>query len=251
MLDVVVLAGSANSGPLRECSSESSEAMIRIGLKPMVRYVVEALLESKNINKIVVVGSVGLRNIFPEESVEIVEAEGTAIENLIRGLDFVNTSRPVLISTCDIPLLTVRAVDDFLMLSQDKEIDLFYPIVEMAQINRFFPEIRRTSVNLREGIFTGGNLFLVNPSVIKRCAKKAEEFVYYRKSPFQLCRILGLNFVFKFLINRLSIPEVEEKVSDLLEIRARAVISSFPEIGIDVDKPSDYTIVSAYFDKPA
>ncbi len=251
MLKAVVLAGSPNSGPLRECSSESCEAMIRIGAKPMIRYVVEALLESRSIDKIIVAGPVELKNVFPEDSIEVVEATGTVIENLTNGFNRLDHTGRVLIAACDIPLLTAKAVNEFIKMGGDKSVDLYYPIVPMHEIHQRFPEISRTCVKLREGTFTGGNLFLVNPEIIGRCAPLAQKFINYRKSPFHLCRLLGLKFVLKFLVNRLSIPEIEEKISNLLKIKGKAVITGYPEIGIDVDKPSDYSIISCYLDKPA
>ena len=36
MVDAVVLAGSPNNGPLRECSTVSHEALIPLGAKTMV-----------------------------------------------------------------------------------------------------------------------------------------------------------------------------------------------------------------------
>ncbi len=251
MLDAVVLAGSPNSGPLRECSKEVNEALITVGDRPMIRYVVEALLQSECIRKVVIAGPSIIKEMFPDEAVEVVEANGTVLENLIRAFSAVNRTRRVLVAACDIPLLTPGAVDDFVRQCREDDIDFFYPIVPMVEIKERFPAITRTSVKLQEGTFTGGNLFIINPEAVARCAPLAENFIYHRKSPIHLCRLLGLKFVLKFLVNRLSIPELEKKVSELLGIKGRAVVTAYPEIGIDVDKPSDYSIVSAYLDRPA
>ncbi len=251
MLDAIVVAGSPNTGPLRECSNENYEAMIRIGQKPMIRYVVDALIASNMVDKVVIAGPAELKGEFPEESVLVAEARGPVIENAIKAMKLVDTSKPIMIATCDIPLLTARAVEDFVKMSRDRDVDFFYPIVSMDEAARRYPGVTRTAVRLKEGTFTGGNLFIVNPAVIPRSAGKAQEFVDYRKSPFHLCRLLGIKFVFKLLFNSLSIPELEAKVSEVFGIKAKAVITLFPEIGIDVDKPSDYSIVSAYLDKPA
>ena len=45
MVDAVVLAGSTNNGPLKECSPVRHEALIPIGDKTMVEHVVDALLK--------------------------------------------------------------------------------------------------------------------------------------------------------------------------------------------------------------
>ncbi len=251
MLDAIIIAGSLNTGLLRKCSNEACEAMIRIRAKPMIRYVVDALIESQNIKKIVVAGPIELKEVFPEDFIEVVEAKGTIIENTIKALDLVDNTKPVLVAACDIPLLSAKAINDFVKLSEDKGTDFFYPIVSMEEIYRRFTGVKRTFVKLKEGTFTGGNLFIINPAAVRRSADKAQEFINYRKSPLQLCRLLGFKFVIKLLFSNLSIPELEKKVSEVLGIKAKAVITLFPEIGIDVDKPSDYLIVSAHLGKPA
>lgn len=250
MLDVVLLAGSANSGPMRECSNETNEAMIKIDTKPMISYVADALIGSRFIDKIVIVGPKELNEVFTEKSITIMEPGNTAVSNLVKGLKLVDAGRKVLVSTCDIPLLTTKAVDELISMCTDKDVDLFYPIVPMETVFKKFPDIKRTSVNLSDGNFTGGNLFIINPGAVDSCVPKIEQFVSFRKSPIKLCRLLGMKFVFKFLFNRLSISEIEKKVSELLGIKGRAVITFSPEIGVDVDKPSDYSIVSAYLKNP-
>lgn len=251
MIDAIVLAGGKCPGPLRECSGEDNEALIKIGSKPMVNYVAEALNDSKYVNHIAIVGPEKIKEQLPEGNITVVSPEETPLENLTKGLKYVDSSKMVLIATCDIPLLTPEGVDNFIQSSAGEGVDFFYPIVPMDSVYRLFPDIRRTSVKLAEGIFTGGNLFLINPMAVGGCTKKVEKFVALRKSPIKLCRLLGLTFVFKFLLKRLSVPELEEKVSELLGIKCRAVITLYPEVGVDIDKPSDYSIVSAYLNKPA
>ena len=251
MFDAIVVAGSDNSGPLKDCSNESYEALIRIGTKPMVRYVVDALLKSGIVHRVVIAGPKQLKQFMPEESVEVIETGYGIIENAVKALEYVDSSRPVIIATCDIPLLTAPAVRDFVESSLKDSADFFYPIVSMDEVFRRFPEIKRTSAKLREGRFTGGNLFFLNPTVVPKSVEKARQFVNYRKSPIKLCRILGLEFVLKFFLSRLTIPELEKKVSEVLGIKVKAIVTQYPEIGIDVDKPSDYSIVSAYLDQSA
>ncbi|WP_418791322.1 NTP transferase domain-containing protein [Phosphitispora sp. TUW77] len=251
MFDAIVIAGRNNAGALRDCSGEFYEAMIRIGNKPMVSYVIDALKESGIVGKIVVAGPKQLEDFLTDDCVSVVQTQYGIIENAVKALEYVDTSAPVLIATSDIPLLTAQAVKDFVDLSLKYDADFFYPIVSMNEVFNRFPGMERTSAQLKEGRFTGGNLFLVNPDAVPRSAQKAREFVNSRKSPLKLCRILGLKFVLKLILNRLSIPELENKVSEVLSIKVKAIITKHPEIGIDVDKPSDYSIVSQYLNRSA
>lgn len=251
MYDAIVLAGSPNTGPLAQCSDEKYEALIKIGDKPMVRYVVDALLNSQLINKVAISGPRELADFFPEDCVVVVEPEGTVIGNALRALENVDTTRPVVISTCDIPLLTAEAVADFLELCTGSDADFFYSIVSMDEASHKYPGVKRTFARIKEGTFTGGNLFVLNQGLSPGTTAKAQEFVNFRKSPLKLCQLLGFKFVFKLLIGRLTIPELEIKVSDVLGLKVKAVITLYPEIGIDVDKPGDYSMVSNLLEKPA
>jgi hypothetical protein len=58
-----------------------------------------------------------------------------------------------------------------------------------------------------------------------------------------LSRQIGLLFILKFLLKRLSLSEVELQFSKLLSIKGKAIVLDYPEIGIDVDKPSDLELV--------
>ena len=66
-----------------------------------------------------------------------------------------------------------------------------------------------------------------------------EEAYEARKSPFKLAKMLGPKFIFKFLLRRLTIEELEERISSLIKAKGKAVVTSYPEIGMDVDKNSD------------
>ncbi|GAW91652.1 nucleotidyltransferase family protein [Calderihabitans maritimus] len=245
-IDAVVLAGNIGGSKLAECSETESEALIEIGNRFMVDYVVAALKKSSKIGRIIVVGPVvELTELYKEEpDITVVSPGKTAVETLKKGVRALNAEGMVLVATCDIPLITAEAIDDFLSLCEKRPgADLYYPIVAKESNEKQFPGVKRTYVKLKEGTFTGGNLFLVNSRIIEPCSAKAEEIVSLRKKPLALCRLIGPGFVLKFLLKRLSIKDAEEHFSKLLGIKGVGVISSYPEVGIDVDKPSDLELV--------
>ena len=245
MPGAVVLAGSPNNGLLKGCSSAPYEALIPIGSKYMVEYVVDALLASPRIEEVVVVGPVApLAQVFSSARVRVVLPGESVLENVQKGLAALAGSGRVLVAAADIPLLTRAAVEDFLYRCRDETVDLYYPVVDQRVIQNRYAGVKRTYVTFREGTFTGGNIFFVNPRIFPSCVPKGERLVEARKNPFLLSRLLGLSFFFKFLTGRLSLREVEEKVSRLLGIKGAAVISSYPEVGVDVDKPVDLELAS-------
>ncbi|MBP2643920.1 MAG: cofC [Firmicutes bacterium] len=245
MHDAIILAG----GESNKLSQPGGfEALIDIGGKPMVTFVAEALAASEKVRRIFVLGpSKELAKCkFPGNAV-VVEGGKTIVETIRRGIAELHHNDMTLIATADIPLLTAEAVNDFLGQCNNVSADLYYPIVRKEVNERRYPGVRRTYVRLKEGVYTGGNLFLINPAIVDVCAGMADKIIANRKHPLRLCRMLGWSFVARFLLGTLRLAEVEARVADLLGITGAVIQSPYPELGIDVDKPSDLELVRATF----
>lgn len=249
MVEAIVLAGSLNDGELREISREPYEALIPLAGKPMVEYVLAALQDSPSISRIIVVGPPALKELQIPKLTTVVESTFSLMDNLRLGLEQVSGEKHVLVATADIPLLTAVAVEDFIARSRAREGDLFYSIVDRETSEKAFPGIQRTYVKLRDGTFTGGNLFYFHPRIAEACWSFAEEMVNLRKEPLKMCARLGFLFILRLLLGKLSIADLERRVGKLLAIKARAIISPYPGVGIDIDKPADYDFVLPFLER--
>jgi len=248
MYDAIILAGGENSKRLSTHVPQCYEALIEIAGKPMVTFVAEALAASGQVDRIFVLGPADelAKCTFPPGCI-IVEGGRSIVGTIRIGMAALGHSRRALVATADIPLLTPAAVDDFLSQCARVEADLYYPIVPQEVNERHYPGNKRTYVRLKEGTFTGGNLFLVNPAIVGHCMDVAEEMINNRKNPLKLCRLLGWTFVIRFLCGVLRLQDVEQRVSELLQVTGTVILSPYPELGIDVDKPSDLELVRATF----
>jgi len=243
-VDALVIAG-GSSDKLRKYSEVAKEALIPIGDKVMVEYVMEAVEGTPGINKIAVVGPKELKNIFADKENLIIAEEGkSAIDSILNGLRLLKPQDRVLIITADIPLISSEAISGFLEACQDPSIDIYYPIVPKEANEAKYPGIKRTYVTIKDGTYTGGNAFFVNPNIADRCAETAKKLVKLRKSPLALSSLIGWRFILKLITKKVTIKEAEEKFSELLGAKGRVVISQYPEIGMDVDKPSDLQLVN-------
>ena len=83
---------------------------------------------------------------------------------------------------------------------------------------------------------------MVNAGIVKTRLDQAKAFMAYRKNLGSL-PILGIGFVIKFIWDS-NHRRIGKRVSDLFGIKARAVISTYPEIGTDVDKDSDLRLAA-------
>lgn len=244
MYDAIILAGGQNSERFRQFSPQRYEAMIDIAGKPMVTFVAEALAASGYVDRIFILGPVAeLETCQLPERVIPLEGGSTILQTIQIGIKALGHQRKTLIATGDIPLLTHSAVNDFITRCAELEADLYYPIIGKQVNNTRYPGAKRTYVRLKEGTFTGGNIFLVNPAILPNCMAIAEKIIENRKHPFKLAQMLGWSFVMQFLLGTLSLYRIQQRVSELLEINGAVVFSDYPELGLDVDKPSDLELV--------
>ncbi len=248
MYDAIILAGGENNEPLVRYTSQPYEAMIDIAGKPMVEFVAWALAASPQVSRIFVAGPAEelVKCSFPENTI-IVAGGRTIMDTISLGMKALGHQDLTLVVTADIPLLTPAAIDDFLAQCARVRADLYYPIVTRSDHERRFPGNKRTYARLQEGTFTGGNIFLVNPSIVPQCMQAAERIIANRKNPFKLCCQLGWTFVVKFVFGTLRLEQVEKRVGDILGIKGAVVRSQYAELGIDVDKPSDLELVRSCF----
>ncbi|CQR72835.1 2-C-methyl-D-erythritol 4-phosphate cytidylyltransferase [Sporomusa ovata DSM 2662] len=248
MYDAIILAGGENNEHLHRYTAQPYEALIDIAGKPMVEYVAEALATSSHVSRIFVAGpaeELGKCS-FPEKAV-ILSGGQTIMETISLGMKALGHENLTLVVTADIPLLTAAAIDDFLRQCASVNADVYYPVIAQCDHERRFPGNKRTYVRLKEGTFTGGNIFLVNPRIVPQCVQVAEQIIANRKNPVRLCFLLGWIFVVKFIVGSLKLTQVEARVSDILRIKGAVIRSPYAELGIDVDKPSDLELVRICF----
>lgn len=244
-VNVILLAGAANTGPLREVSPAPNEALVEINGKPMVQYVLDALEKSTEVRRIVVVAPPG--EVEPHVTgrhLEFVPSRNHIVDNTLEALKVLPQDEEVLVVSCDVPLITGEIIDDLVALCRRTPAELYYPICEKGVAEARFPHVKRTYVTLREGTYTGGNIFLVHPRIAHKVAEKVRQFLNYRKSPLKMIGLLGWGFTIRYLLlKNLTLKELEQKVSDLLGVKGAVVIAPWPEVGVDVDKPSDLELM--------
>jgi molybdopterin-guanine dinucleotide biosynthesis protein A len=243
----VVLAGDNNQGEFIKGQKIKNKALLTIKSKPMLNYVLDVLIKVEEITEIVVVGPEELGEIIKDYQVNLIIHKEDIIDNVVASKTGWEDGR-LLIVTSDIPMITVEGIKDFINQCNKyaKEYQLFYPIVAKAANERVFPGVKRTYVTLKEGVFTGGNVLMVDVCCIDGAVEEGKKLVALRKSPIKLANYLGWIFLMKLICKRLTICELEKRVSRLLNLKAKAIISEYPQLGTDVDKDSDIDIAEEY-----
>ena len=237
MYNAVILAGGKTPW-LQKAVGTNIRALAPLGGRRMVEYIIDALDQSGQIGRIIVAadGSQWEAAVLPQRA-ELVAVESSSMpETAAAAAALLPANSKILFVCDDIPLLTSAAVQDFLKQTEAVEADAYYPVIPEADCVKAFPGAERTYVTLPEGRFTGGNMMLLNADVISGGVIKAKDIFARRKKPWELCGWLGFGFVLKFLLHRLTLSDIELRASELLGFSGKAVVSHYPEIGMDVDK---------------
>lgn len=242
MVYALVLAGQTDTSAFPEEEGISNESLLKVGGKPMLYYVIEALSGCESIEEIVLVGP-------PDQLKEVagdcimVESGDNIVENIRRGAEAVPADGRLLICGSDIPLIKSEIIERFLNSCREQEASFYMPIVSKESSEAVFPGGDRTYANLAEGTFTAGNCFMVSSTVLEDGLSLAETFIGARKNVLHLAWLLGPLFILKLVLQKLSLREVEDRISYLVGHRVKAIISEDPEVAFDVDKPQDLKTV--------
>jgi GTP:adenosylcobinamide-phosphate guanylyltransferase len=244
MFNALILAGSKERGPLEIVSKVDNKALIMINSKPVIEYIVDALNNSENIDQILVVGPKNELNPYIGKKVEEILNPGNSIlENMEIGLNFFNSADNLLLSTSDIPLITPQAIDEFIKICVKRDAFIGYPIIEKKNIIKKYPNTKRTYIKMKQGIICGGNIAFFKPEVFYQKKEIIKELFDNRKSTWKYAKILGFKFIFKFLFKTLTFKDIEKRVSEIVGYKSIAVQVTYPEIMIDLDKPSDLKLI--------
>jgi len=250
MFNALILAGTKKKGPLEIAEKVDNKALIMINGRPMIDYIVDALNNSENIDRILVVGpKKELHPYIGKKVKEILNPGNSILENMEIGLNYFNSAGSLLLLTSDIPLITSEAIDEFLEICTKRKAYIGYPIITKENIVKKYPETERTYIKMKEGIFCGGNITFFKPDVFFQNKKLIKELFENRKSTWKYAKILGFKFILKFLFKTLTMEEIEKRITGILGYNSAAVVVSYPEIMIDLDKPSDLKLIRKCLEK--
>lgn len=240
---VVLAGGKPVSGPNGQ---PIQRALIPLQGRTMLERVTEALQGAPAVGKVLVVGDVP-----PPAGCLHAADRGGFVPNILAGVEAFPDAPHVLVATSDTPFLTPECVQDFVERALALDADMVYPFVPVALCTQRFPGLKRTSLRLREGKLTGGNMVLARPGFLIEQRRRTEDAYAARKSPFRLARMIGPGMTLRLALGVLvwpslvGVPELERAISNLLGGKARGICSSYPELATDVDRPEEIAALIA------
>lgn len=241
MVDAIVLAGGVDRGEIAAHTGVVHRPLLEVGGRPMVQTTLAALRGAASIGRVALVAPDAVQAAVPDDAVDVrVRAGETFLDNVLVGVQAMSTGGGyLLLLTGDLPLITAEAINDMCNQSLASKADVCYPIVPKDSCERRFPGARRTYVRIREGTFTGGNGVVLTRDFATRRQELIARLYAARKNPLKLAAMFGLGFIIGLLTGRLTLRQLEERAGTIISGRACAIISTYPELGFDVDKLDD------------
>lgn len=237
----LVLAGGHRPEEVARELGIPHKALAPVAGKPVVRWVVEALDAAASVGPTVVVTALPeIARVLPSEVRVAQPTGGEIMDTLQAGMACLPQADWFLACTSDMPLLTPAAVDDFVRRSLDSGAELCYSVVRGDRLAKGTTGEKRTLIALREGAFSGGNLFLMSRRFLEQEGPRVSAAFAARKHPLHLASLLGWGFIWGMLWARLGIPwlslrQVIAKAERVLQVRVAVVDSEYPEVCFDID----------------
>lgn len=243
-LDVVIPAGGQMNADFARVTGTAYKPLVKFDNRTVLRSTIEALKGSPRINRIILVGSEEVIK-HPDASLAtvVLPEKGSGPKNIMAGIEQLLTMDlppdRVLIVTSDLPFLTPATVDRFLDLCEDN-VDFNVPLIEKSDYEEAFPSAEAMFVKLLDGEWTTGCMYEVSVRGFRTALTHVEEVFNRRKSKMKIAFMLGFKFVWDYLNKKLTVPDIEAKITELLRVRGRAVPGSPAELAYDIDYTEDY-----------
>lgn len=235
----LVLAGERpGDDPVGRPFGTSPKPLITVAGRPMVARVVDTLLRSPEVARVVVLAhDVAVIAAVLPAGVRVLTS-GPGIAASVRGVaGSADAPWPVLVTTADHPLLTPASVAEFV--AGGGEADLAVGFASRARVLARHPTTRRTWLRMRDGGWTGANLFALTGPGATPALDHWEGVERDRKRAWRLIATFGPALAVRALARRLTLAEALATAGRRLGVRAVAVPLSDPDIAIDVDRPAD------------
>jgi len=299
-LDAVVLAGT-HQNPKRLIAGRN-KAFLEVGGKVLIRYVVDALLAAERIDQILVVGPaaelLGALANYPAR-VRVIAQRGKMLTNCWAGIEVSEdrhrhntvmpvSERPILVISCDLPLVTGRSIDDFvgrcarLDNASEAPFAMLAGVVDEAGVIPFYPDgdkpgIKRPFVELEFGRLRLANIYVGRPRNLANQEFLQTGFSYRKAKDWRNVVALVFNFFkshggwqaawltvrvqltlmlskgkgrwYRYLKKGNTRKRVEKSVSEVLGGPVKVVITPYGGLSLDVDDEEDFRILDSCYEE--
>lgn len=239
-----IILAAGKGGPLEEETGIAYKAMIPIHGKTMLDWVVEAYAGAESVDRIVTVGPKALDDLPCMAHVrKRLSPAMDLFQNLVKATAYVkhrlyksaHRHQGYLIGYGDAVFLKPAIVEETLRMFSESDSDISLVYVEKESFDRAGLEAKRTYIPIQGKHYTGGVMcFIKKMRILYPAMNKLAELRKARKKTTGILEALGCL--------DMGLAEIEQVIGDELSCTVKIHVSSHPEMGMDVDKPSDLAL---------
>ena len=250
-MDAFVTAGGIPQPgePLYEESLGRNKALLEIAGKPMIQWVLDALCQAGSIDQIVVIGLPEDSGVSCPKVTAWLSDHGGLLENIRAGVVKVKELNPqaghVLSVSSDIPAITPEVVNWAVSIANDPEMDMYYNIIRRDVMEARYPTSKRSYTRLKGLEVCGGDMNVIHTRTITKNNDLWDKIIGARKNVFKQASLIGYDTLILLLLRLIDLKAAEKMVTRRLNVKGKAVICPYAEVGMDVDKPFQLEIMRA------
>lgn len=258
-MDAIVIAGGIPTPdqPLYEYTQGKAKAMLDIAGKPMVQWVLDALVDAKKVENVIIIGLDDAESVSCAKPTYHIANQGRMLANIQAGIDKMRELNPkaeyVLSVSADIPAVTGEMVDWLITTALQTRHDIYYGVVKKQTMEKRYPDSKRTFTKLKDMEVCGADIHIAHHSMTTDPIhlSKWEVLIGKRKSPLKQAASVGYLTLILLLLGRLSLADAVKRATKKLNFTGRAIIFPYAEAAMDVDKPHQYEMLRADLEKNA
>ena len=248
-MDVVMLAGGIPQpdDPLYPYTRGKPKALVEVGGKAMIQWVLDALNGAESVGNIILVGLENLDGIDSQKPIYPIPNQDGLFENIKAGTKKLSALNPeakhFLMTSSDIPAITAEMVEWVIRKSEESDHDLYYNVVERETMEKRFPGANRTFLKLRRTQLCGADLSVIRVEMVTQNEDLWVRLAASRKSPLKQAALIGFDTLLLILFRMMNLEQTARRASKRIGVNARAIVSPYAELAMDVDKPHQLEIL--------
>jgi molybdopterin-guanine dinucleotide biosynthesis protein A len=248
LLNAVILGGSGVDERLMGSYDYPSKGLIPLRGRACVDYVIEAVRATPGVERIALAAPQALLDHPAADLADVkLPQEGSIVEKLLAGVEALGDEKPLLMVSCDIPLITPQVLTDVVSRCPD-DCAFFHPLVSKAAALRDFPDHKWTFLKLRDGQVVTTNIVIMDPRWLVRKPDLARTIENLRRHPIRMALRWGVGFLVKLRLGLLTLDYCENFFSRALSAPCRGMICDHSALAMDLDRPEDVPMLENWFE---
>jgi molybdopterin-guanine dinucleotide biosynthesis protein A len=259
-VNAVVLAGGINHIPLFEGYAPGYKALLPFRNRPAILYTLDALKAVPRVGRVCITGpETELRpalegTVHGGDACEFAGGGETPMDSILNGLRHFAGSPRVLVLTADLPLITPRAIAEFLAACDRIEpgfaTNLFLSVAPRRCYKGPYERFTKPFNRFRDVEVCHGNLWLADTRLAEntRATTRINRIYNARKNPVLTAMAVGARVGLAFvvgvhLLHVLTLEQMARIAARRYGVGVIPVMVEHPEITMDVDEAADYQFV--------